>query len=211
AAGGQADTYVGEIPGDAVVPPSMEFYVTATDGSTNANMTIRPEGAPDTPAVFTVNAVIPSDTEGPTIEHTPFGGSLEAGKAIVFSARVTDPSGVAEVKLWYQVEGAGWEFLILSAAADGQTYSAEVPGNLVVAGDLRYYFEARDLSFAGNVSFEPAQGRDGPLTVVIVGSTAPDGGGGGGCATVPSAGGLPFALLLLAFMAGIVGFRRFGS
>lgn len=65
------------------------------------------------------------------------------------------------------------------------------------------------LSFADNLSFEPAAGYDGPLVIVVVAPTTPDDPGGGGCATVPSEGGLPVTVaFLVLFMAVALRMRR---
>jgi len=207
AAGEGADTYTAEIPADVVVPPSVEYYVTATDGSDASNTTTMPDGAPDSPYVFTVTPVVIQDTDGPVITHTPPSGDLTAGQPVLIGAIITDPSGIDFARLHYQAADAAWVMVAMTVDAGGETFSATIPGEDVVEGDLRYYIEARDASFVGNVSRHPQGGETDPVVLTVIVDTDNGGTDGGGCASTASRG-TTFPTILLLLLFATVAMRR---
>ena len=68
AGGLQARFAAADIPTDQVAAPGVEYYLSATDASPQANQTIEPTGAPALPYRFTVAV---DDTAGPTVNATP--------------------------------------------------------------------------------------------------------------------------------------------
>ncbi len=136
---GSGSAWTATIPGAAVTPAGVEYYVAATDDSATNNETVAPTTAPATPYVFTV---VTPDTAGPSIVHTG-GGSLPAGDAIVFEATVTDPSGVDSVTIVWTGTGGPQN---LAMTASGDVWTATLPWTALPtdAASLDYYVSAVD-------------------------------------------------------------------
>ncbi|MCB9647003.1 MAG: PKD domain-containing protein [Deltaproteobacteria bacterium] len=141
-------TYQAQIPGAAVAPPTMEYYLEATDGA--GQTTTHPTGG----GVhgFTVT---PSDTSPPAITHVPVANGQPAGQAVAITADVTDASGVGQVSLHYRVTGGG-TFATVAMTAAGNTYSASIPAGTVTTAGVQYYISASDSAAPPNSGTSPA-------------------------------------------------------
>ena len=78
---------------------------TAVDASAFANESFEPAGAPTLPHVFAVTVV---DTAGPVVTATPIADDRPEGMDVVFTATVTDSSGVDSVSLFYRPTGGAF-------------------------------------------------------------------------------------------------------
>ena len=94
---------------------------------------------------------------GPTfggLSHSPV--APQAGEDVAVRVDVNDPDGVAEVILWWNVSGTGWNSSPMAAGEDG-AWAGTIPGQTATAL-VQFYVEAEDL--AGASSTFPAAGRD---------------------------------------------------
>ncbi|MEL6178689.1 MAG: hypothetical protein AAFS10_07030, partial [Myxococcota bacterium] len=158
-------TWGADIPGAAVQTPAVQYYVSATDASPNANTATAPAGGAANPARFTVTA---SDTSGPTIAHTPPPGPWTAGDSLFITALISDGSGVGAAQIQWRTQGTDGPFTqaALSDNGDG-TWSATV--GPVQAPGVEYYLTASDT--LDNATTEPT---DAPGTVFSVTVVTPD-------------------------------------
>jgi MYXO-CTERM domain-containing protein len=145
AAGG---TWSATIP--AVSTPGAEYWIASTDTLQNASSL--PAAGQAAPFTF---SVIELDVSGPSITHTPVSGEQPAGVAVVISARVADPSGIADATLYYRPGGETTFTAVTMVAGASDEYSAEIPAGAVVTGGIDYYLEASDESPAQNVARAP--------------------------------------------------------
>lgn len=110
----------------------------------------------------TVQPPPPQDTTGPTISNISTSSSLfyrSSGcspLSIQVTAHVTDPSGVANVTLWYRVGSRGLFTSVGMDAIGGNNYrktvkGSDIPGTSV--GEWQFYITARD--GVGNTSQSP--------------------------------------------------------
>ena len=168
---GAAGAYSAEIPATAVIPPSVEYYIAATDGASPANTATQPAGAPASVTTFTVTQL---DTAAPIITHTPVADGQTAGGDVVIIAEVTDPSGVGTVTLFYRTSGAG-AFSSLAMTGGGDERRATIPGASVQAPGVDYYVQAADAAMTPNTGTAPAgaPGTTHSFTVLTVDSNGP--------------------------------------
>ena len=145
-----ATTYQALIPGEAVVAPGVEYYLTAVDTLMNASA-LPPEGEM---APFVRTVVVP-DTEPPIITHTPIVDGQPAENAVVVDVMVEDDSALLEVRLYFRTIGTT-SFLAVSMTGNDGAFSAEIPATVVTGGGIEYYIEAVDDSPAQNVALLPA-------------------------------------------------------
>ena len=141
-------TYQAQIPGAAVSPPVMEYYLEATDGA--GQTTTQPSGGGV--HAFTVT---PSDTSAPSITHVPITNGQPAGQPVTITADVTDVSGVSQVRLHYRVTGGG-TYAASTMTAAGSTYSATIPAGSVTTAGVQYYLSASDGVAPPNSGTAPA-------------------------------------------------------
>ena len=168
---GAAGAYTALIPGTAVVPPSVEYYIAATDGAAPANTATQPAGAPGTVTTFTVT---PLDGAAPTITHTPIGDGQTAGGDVTIIAEVTDPSGIGDVTLFYRAQGAG-NFATLAMTGMGDERRATIPGASVQTPGVDYYIQAADGAMTPNTGTDPAGAPGSPhsFTVIMLDTNGP--------------------------------------
>ncbi|MFO0744646.1 MAG: PKD domain-containing protein [Myxococcota bacterium] len=158
------NTWTASIPSFVVTPPSVEYYIRASD--TPGNIGNYPAGGAAAPIVFTVVDGT-SDTTAPNIVHDPIANGQTAGQAIAISALVSDGTGVASVTLRYRAIGtSSWTVLAMVAGASS-SWSATIPVAAVKAPGLEYYLEAVDSSAAANKSTAPAAGANGPYSFAV--------------------------------------------
>lgn len=147
-----ASRFRGVIPASAVTPPSVEYYLLATDTSPRSNASVDPSGAPANLHSVTVN---PADTSAPTITHTVVGSDQPEGMSVQVTATVTDDNAVGTVTLYYRAS-SGTSYTAATMTAAGSSYSTTIPGSAVVAPGVDYYLVADDTAAPPNVATEPA-------------------------------------------------------
>lgn len=160
---GQNSQWTGTLPGPALVEGSVEYYVTATDRSQNANTSRLPE-ADGEYFTFTVEA---PDAEGPAIEHTPSDDPLAIGLPFVVNATVTDDSAISSVTLFWAIDDGLVRERAMVPGAGADTYVTTIAPDFIPAGtgEIRYFITASDA--LGNTTTVPAAGGDDPYTQPI--------------------------------------------
>jgi len=101
----------------------------------------------------------PIDSTGPEISDIKTSGNVLvisdcSGTSVIISARVTDPSGVENVQLWYRV--AEQPFASTNMALQDGVYQVTVVGSEFLEkgyGTLEFYIQAKD--GAGNLGKSP--------------------------------------------------------
>jgi hypothetical protein len=213
------DTFAGVIPGALVQGVGVDYYLEATDASTEDNRARLPATAPTDVFSFGIQAVGPDDRTPPAILHLPPSGTQRVGAALPLVAEVVDPSGVASVVVAFRAKGEA-DFTEVTMAREGTTdrWRVELPGERVTVAGVEYFIRATDAAAAMNVGQRP-ESAPAELFSVAVGagpspspSPTPDPlerGSGGGCAcgaTRPD--GLLEAVAVLAIVAGMGRRRR---
>ena len=158
--------YTANIPAGSVTTAGVEYYISATDSSTNANLSTLPATAPT--ATYTFSVISP-DATPPAISHTATTTSIY-GSAIALTASVTDASGVGSVTLFWAIDAGSFQTTTM-AATTGSNFSATIAAGSIPNGtaSVRYYIRATDS--AGNAATVPAAGAAAPQTITI---TYPD-------------------------------------
>ena len=198
------ENYAGAIPAALVQKPGVDYYLEATDGSENQNVTRDPVDAPSTVHSFLV-AGQDEDTDGPVIVHTPIQDGVDAGVPVSIDAQVSDESGVSQVVLYYRAggENPGDFNPVPMELVAGENYTGIIPAAVLTQAGVDYYIEATDDSDYRNVSRDPAQAPELFHSFVPASDTGGSSSGGCGCG---SAGG-PFGSSLLFFgLLGLLGF-----
>ncbi|MCF7674791.1 MAG: lamin tail domain-containing protein, partial [Akkermansiaceae bacterium] len=108
-------------------------------------------GTPSAPNSRAETNIGPSITE---MIHAP--AVPGAGAAVSVTARSADPDGVAAMRLFYSVNGGGFQNTAMGAGADG-VYQGTIPGQSAAAV-VQFYIEAGD--GLGATSMCPAAGPD---------------------------------------------------
>lgn len=179
------DNWQGTIPAGSVTLAGVDYYVSGTDDADNT--ATHPPGAPNNVHQFTVSAL---DQTGPSITHTPVPNGQTAGVGVVVTAIVTDPSGVASVRLYYRPSGFPF-YQDFQLTQDGDTWSGTIPDFAVTEPGVQYYLRATDQG--GNATLSPPTAPATPhsFTVGSADDTAP------GIAHTPIANGRPAGVALV--------------
>ncbi len=118
-----------------------------------------------------VRAVVSEDRDPPRIEHRPVA-RMEIGKPVPILAKVSDPSGIAAVRLFYRRLPTDQDFEWVDMRAAGDAYAAEIPAEFATEQCAAYFLEAVDR--AGNGAFFPDVARaplpdplDGPASAAV--------------------------------------------
>ncbi len=141
------DIYAALLPSSTVQEPGVDYYITATDGSTSSSF----------PRLDPVNnplqiAVLPN--LAPVIEHQP--PTIESyivGNMIDIHAEVIDnTNNVESVELHYRQGGQlNYTTLVMSVVYN-DIWWARIPGEEVTASGIEYYIHAEDDLGVGNYS-----------------------------------------------------------
>jgi hypothetical protein len=158
--------YSANIPAGSVTTAGIEYYISATDSSSNANLSTLPATAPTSTYTF---SVISPDSTPPAISHTATTTSVY-GSAIALTASVTDASGVGSVTLFWAIDAGSFQTTTM-AATTGSNFAATIAAGSIpnLTASVRYYIRATDS--AGNAASVPAAGAAAPQTITI---TYPD-------------------------------------
>jgi hypothetical protein len=92
-----------------------------------------------------VSQIERDDNAPPQIMHKPITTPFPHGKAIDLKARVTDASGIKEVRLFYRVKGKKeYKPLTMSRIAGSDDYVVRISGHDVWGAGFEYYIRATD-------------------------------------------------------------------
>ncbi|HET6456128.1 MAG TPA: hypothetical protein VFI02_17110 [Armatimonadota bacterium] len=134
---------------------TFDWDTTGIAASTQCRVRVVFNDAPAVSDASDASFTIGLDLTGPTIQHSgPWTTSNLAGPYRI-SARVTDPSGVGDVTLYWN-KNTGTYSSISMTISSLNTYYGEIPGPSAPGDTYHYYLQARDSSTAQNVSKYPA-------------------------------------------------------
>ena len=142
------DLYRASIPGAAVQPPQVEYFIEATD-TQQRRVTEPGSGVYG----FTVTRV---DAAPPAIVHTPIAPGQQESVPVQITATITDPSGVASASLAYRVSGSGMFTTVPMQRTSGDVFAAEIPSAAVTSAGVDYYLSATDGASPANTGADPA-------------------------------------------------------
>lgn len=154
--------YAATIPAAAVMRPSLEYYIQATDGSAAANAGTDPAAAP---ATVHIRGVIAATA--PTLVHAPIPDGRPFGSPVPITARATSPAGISGVNVLYRSGGSGAFVPLALTDGGGGNYSAVISGAAVVGPAVEYYLVAADTSVPARTTRAPASGA---YSFTVVGS-----------------------------------------
>jgi subtilisin family serine protease len=140
------ETYSATIPASIITPPGLQYYLRATDSSSNS--ATLPAGAP----TISTYVVAVTDTTDPIITHMPVT-SINFGEDLTLITTVTDECGIRNVQAYYRTTGedAWWS---TSMSGSGDTFSTIIPNSEITLVGLDYYLQATDSN--SNASASPA-------------------------------------------------------
>jgi len=144
--------YSAQIPGAAVAPPGVEYYIEATDSQMPAITVTSPASSGSVHGF----AVTPADNAPPSITHTRIANGQPESADVMISAAVTDGSGVASVTLRYRVSGGGAFATAAMSASGGSNYTGTIPAGSVTRAGVDYYISATDTASPPNSGSDPA-------------------------------------------------------
>ncbi len=133
----ESDIWEGVIPGNYVLSPGVDYYITASDGqSTSSDPSIHPSINPYQLAIL--------PNEAPEIIHNPIE-TLNPGNAINIQANITDfTNGIEYVGLYFRKFGQlNFQELELTNSTS-TTYEGEIPESYVTNDGVEYYLWAKD-------------------------------------------------------------------
>ncbi len=111
------------------------------------------------------------DRSGPVIQHNPPTQPVQAGKAVIIKATITDEGGVQGAVVFYRFIGTREYFMIDMSPSRNHVYSATIEKQYVQEPGLEYYIQASDE--AGNTKV--LQGvLSSPITIKVVGQLPSD-------------------------------------
>lgn len=161
-------TYSGQIPAKPL-GTTVYYYIYAADvqGRTGSS----PSDAPTSLYSFRVK----TDTQAPTVQHTPLTNTGDTTGPYDVKATVTDDCGVSSVVVRYNVNGAAdTELPMLARGAN--VYEANIPGSTKQGDRIDYYILATDTSTAHKTTRVPASGyysfKINRVTVAVYNSVA---------------------------------------
>ncbi len=152
-------TWAASIPGGAVTPIGLEYYVWATDGPNEATY---PEGGASSPVAIT-DVIVP-DVENPKIEFSPPDIASRAD-GVNIAIVATDDQGISGAILYYRMKGDD-EWRSIPMTGDGDWYNASVPSKTLKKGTMEYYIVVTDIN--GNTSSYGSSTR--PLSLQVEGT-----------------------------------------
>jgi hypothetical protein len=137
------DQYAGIVPAAEVMPPGVEYYLSATDGSLWSYH-------PPTDYLTSPHQVTVTDAP-PVITHTPLSLASQNNDLTV-TATVTDDGDSPTATLYYR-RGGESDFRPVTMTATGDQFSGTIPSNMINSRGLEYYLSADD---GTNTVFHPA-------------------------------------------------------
>jgi VWFA-related protein len=125
------------LPANQVVSPGIDFYILATD---NYHLIGR---SPNILAPETQPWVIPINNDVPVITQTPIT-CLPQGVNTTLSAVITDHDGTFIAFLYYKKGNETFYTIDTMNETSATNYSAIIPGSMITADGIDYYFRAVD-------------------------------------------------------------------
>jgi len=150
--------YSAEIPGTVVMPGTIDYSITASDGSPQSE---------DAEVLHSFTVV---DTTPPAIELTLAPSQVEVHNNISIEVKVTDNVKVQNVNLYYKGVGDA-EFSMLDMAGVGNRYSAAIPGQ-EQTGEVKYYIYAED-SHGVSSTEPPVDPENAPSVITVIDVSGP--------------------------------------
>jgi hypothetical protein len=142
------------IPAAFMITQGVDYYLQAKDPSDN--VAAAPAGAPEN--YFSVNVM--KDITAPSIAFDPMEEAI-AGIALLITADITDDlAGVESARLFYRHKTKyAWKSIDFEARG-ADVYSAQIPAEDVLSGEIEYYATANDRK--GN------EGKSSVLSVEVI-------------------------------------------
>lgn len=159
-----SDVWSGTIPGAAVDPPGVDYYIAATDGqSTATSPSVDPRTRPHQLAIL--------PNVAPQITHTPVTTVAEHTR-VTISAQIADTTNALDsARLWYRRVGQ----LVYRTNGEmrptgGGGYEDTIPISFITTAGIEYYIHAVDDLGVGN-----SHGTfDDPHEITVAGNEAPN-------------------------------------
>ena len=145
-------SYAAEIPSSAVTAAGVSYYLAATDTSAGANLSTLPAAGAAMPFGFSVDV---PDEDLPVIVHEPIVATQAKGAPVTVTATVTDPSGVAEVRVYFRAGGTASFTSAALTPVVGDRFTGTIPAAVVMGSAVDYYLEAVDGSEEQNLARHP--------------------------------------------------------
>lgn len=143
-----------QVAGAESLPYNQNSFYWDTSGyapSTNYLIRVVQNGDSRVTDVSNFTFTIGSDTQPPTIEHTPIADNAILRGPYDVRATVRDNYGIADVTLYWRQNGGEW---IAGSEENGGYWT--IPGPSHVGDQYDYYIVAKDKSDAGNTTTHPA-------------------------------------------------------
>jgi hypothetical protein len=154
-------TYAATIPARDVRPGVLKYALEALD---SVGQIVQVPGRGESTPWFAVD--VTDDRTPPTVTHAA-ATEHDPGHPLEIRAKVTDPGGLADVRLHYRPTRHKQEFTTVRMQPAGDEYVAVIPGEFITERfDLMYYFEALDRH--GNGRFHPDPDLTQPYVVVKI-------------------------------------------
>lgn len=161
--------WTGAIPGFAVQPPAIEYYLRATDGE--GNLGYAPQAAPGAPYTFRIGS---ADEVGPVLVHDPIADGRPTGQPVAINVAAIDDAGVESVIVNYRRQGAPDFVALPLVRGQNSQWTGTLPGAAMVVGTIEYHIVATDRSQNQNQTRLPAQaGAEYRFTVTAPDQTGP--------------------------------------
>lgn len=141
-------SYSAAIPGQPY-GTTVYYYIMAADA--DGLSSTYPADAPQSLVSFEVM----EDVVPPTIAHAPLANTADKFGPYVIDATVTDDMGIAEVSLYYSINGGAFSQTQMLCQS-GNLYQGSIPGPTQSGDTISYYIEARDSSLNANTTRVPA-------------------------------------------------------
>jgi hypothetical protein len=143
-------TYAATVPAQAVTAGTLRYVIEAVDSI--GQVVASPGRAAASPWH---DVDVTEDDAPPAVTHTAVTAH-DPGRPLEIRTRVTDPSGVEEVRLHYRPTRHKQEFVTVPMRPSGDEYVAVVPGEFITDRfDLMYYFEVLDTHRNGAIVPDP--------------------------------------------------------
>lgn len=146
-----------------VIAGEFKYYIVATDNYGYVSY----YGSETDPVITIVVSSTTNDTSGPSIIHTVSSTYTFVGSSITISCKVTDETGVKQVKLYYKNSSQQNFSLVNMLYLGDNNYVYSILPSEVIEGEIKYYIVAEDI--IGNVSYY--RSSQNPVVIVVVSTT----------------------------------------
>ncbi|MDX1636796.1 MAG: T9SS type A sorting domain-containing protein [Balneolaceae bacterium] len=135
---GEDNLYTAQIPAEDVAEPGIDYYITATDGSTtSSNPSTNPRSNP-----YNI-AILPN--EPPAIDHTPIGNAAPGQPLNVMFTASDATNRLDSVTLYYRRSGRlNFMSTTVDDVGNQSEFTLKIPAEFLTTDGLEYYIEATD-------------------------------------------------------------------